>query len=78
MAYNYRKVKCPWCGHVFMWNKDEQERLITCIYQIKESRKHVKKTKCPKCEKEMLVLGGVFEGIDLNDNRVECIGVRGI
>ena len=34
--------------------------------------------KCPKCEMKMLVLDKILEGIDINDDRIEQIGVRGI
>ncbi len=30
------------------------------------------------CEKMMLVLPHVFEGVEINDERIETIGVRGI
>lgn len=78
MAYSYREVKCPWCSHVFMWNKDGREGLIIYEYKLKETGALVEKAKCPNCSEEMIVLDHILEGIDLNDDRIEIIGVRGI
>lgn len=78
MAYRYREVKCPWCEHVFMWNKDGREGLIIHEYRLKETGEFVEKTKCPKCDMDMVVLEHILEGIDTQDDRIEVIGVRGI
>ena len=37
-----------------------------------------REVKCPNCSEEMIVLDHILEGIDLNDDRIEIIGVRGI
>lgn len=37
-----------------------------------------KRQKCPKCEGIMIVLLHAFEGVDINDERIETIGVRGL
>lgn len=76
MVYRYREAKCPWCEHVFMWNKDGREGLIIHEYQLKETGEFVEKAKCPKCD--MIVLEHILEGIDMQDNRIKVIGVRGI
>ena len=78
MKYEYREVKCPWCDHVFMWNKNAGEGLVIHMHRLKETGQYVEEAKCPKCEMKMLVLNNVFEGIDINDDRIEHIGVRGI
>lgn len=78
MVTKYREVKCPWCDHIFMWNENGREGLIIHEYRLKESGKYIEKTKCPKCAEEMLVLDHILEGIELNDERVEVIGARGI
>ena len=78
MMYEYREVKCPWCDHVFMWNKNGDEEPIILMFRLKETKEYVGDAKCPKCEKKMLVLPHVFEGIEVNDERIETIGVRGI
>ena len=78
MSYKYREVKCPWCNHVFMWNKNGREGLIIHIYRIKETNEYVEEAKCPKCEEKMIVLPHVFTGIDARDERIETIGIRGI
>jgi hypothetical protein len=51
--------------------------LFICI-RLKETEKYVEEVKCPKCEMRMLVLDKIFEGIDIYDDRIESIGVRGI
>ena len=61
-----------------MWNKNGREGLIVYMYRLKETGKYVEKVKCPKCEMKMLVLDKIFEGIDIDDDRIEHIGVRGI
>jgi hypothetical protein len=48
------------------------------MYRLKETGKYVEEAKCPKCEMKMLVLDKIFEGIDIDDDRIEHIGVRGI
>lgn len=78
MAYRYREVKCPWCDHIFMWNKDGREGLVIHEYRLKETGEFVEKTKCPKCDMDMVVLEHSLEGIDTKDDRIEVIGVRGI
>ena len=78
MAYEYREVKCPWCEHIFMWNKDGREGLIIHEYRLKETGKFVEKAKCPKCDMDMIVLEHILEGIDTKDDRIETICVKGI
>ncbi len=78
MAYRYREVKCPWCEHVFMWNKDGREGLIIHEYRLKETGGFVEKAKCPKCDMDIIVLEHILEGVDTQDDRIEVIGVRGI
>lgn len=78
MVYEYREVKCPWCDHIFMWNKNGNEGLTIHEYRLKENGKLVEKTKCPKCDMDMIVLEHILEGIDTKDDRIEIIGIRGI
>ena len=78
MKYEYREDKCPWCDRLFMWNKNGREWLIIHHYRLKETGKYVEEAKCPKCAEKMIVLDKVFEGIDIDDERIERIGVRGI
>lgn len=73
MNYVFREVKCPWCDHVFMWNKNSGEGLVFHMYKLKETREYVETAKCPKCEMEMIVLDHVFEGIDVSDDRIETV-----
>ncbi len=76
--YIYREVKCPWCDHVFMWNKNGEEGLKVYEYKLKLTGEYLEKTKCPSCEMDMIVLEHSFEGIDIDDDRVERTGIRGI
>ena len=78
MAYEFREVKCPWCGHIFMWNKNEGEGLRTHEYRLKETGEYLGNPKCSKCDIGMVVLDSVLEGIDPKDERVRSIGIRGI
>lgn len=70
MAYGYRDVKCPWCGHVFTWNQRGDNTAFTQEYRLKETKEPLEEVKCPKCEMEMLVQDHVLEGIDTEDERV--------
>ncbi len=78
MPNEYREVVCPFCQHKFMWDKQGNFIVETVEYRLKENGKITKKAKCPKCEKEMLVLEGETDGIYLNDPRIEKFGIRGI
>lgn len=79
MSYQFREVKCPWCDHVFMWNKDGREGLIFHHYKLKETGEFLEEAKCPKCDSKMIVLEHVLEGIDFDDERIEKIyGIREI
>ncbi len=69
--YIYREVKCPWCDHVFMWNKNGGEGLTFHEYKVKLTGAYAERAKCPSCEMAMLVLDHVFEGVDFDDDRVE-------
>ena len=73
MAYRYREVKCPWCDHTFMWNRDGREGIIIPEYRLKENGEYVEKVRCPKCNMDMIVLEHILEGIDIQDERVESI-----
>lgn len=71
MAYRYREVKCPWCDHIFMWNKDGRRGLIMHEYKVKETGEFVQKVDCPKCSMNMIVLDHVLEGVDTKDDRIQ-------
>ena len=73
MQYEYREVKCPCCDHVFMWSKNGEGGHIIRMYRLRETGKYVGEAKCPKCEMKMLVLDKIFEGIDIDDSRIEHI-----
>ncbi len=78
MRYEYREVKCPWCGHVFMWIENAEEGIVIYLYRLKETGERAGAAVCPKCGRKMVVLDDVFEGVDINDDKIEWIGVRGI
>lgn len=73
MSYRYREVKCPWCDHVFMWNKNSGEGLLWHNYRLKTTHDPVEEAKCPCCGETMIVLEHVLVGIDLDDERVEKV-----
>ena len=78
MPYKYREVKCPWCGHIFMWNENGGEGLVIHRYRLKETGEFLGNPKCLKCDIDMVVMNSVLEGLDPKDERIETIGVRGI
>ncbi len=73
MGYEYREVQCPWCDHIFMWNKHGVERPVFQRYRLIETREALDTAKCPKCGMEIIVLDHVLTGIDLDDDSVEPI-----
>lgn len=74
MKYVYREVKCPWCGHIFMWKKYEREGCCIVEYIFKPTGEYVEETKCPKCSEHMFVVDDIFIGLDKNDNRIALDG----
>ena len=70
MAYGYRDVKCPWCGHTFMWDQRGDNTAFTQEYRLKETKEPLEEVKCPKCEMEMLVQDHILIGMDPEDERV--------
>lgn len=78
MAYEFREVKCPWCDHIFMWQKHSGEGLVLHEYRSRDTGEFVEKANCPECGMEMLVLERILEGIDTEDERIERVGIRGI
>ncbi len=71
MGYEYREVQCPWCYHIFMWNKYGSEDLVFHRYRLKETGEDVDTAKCPKCGMEIIVLDHILKGIDVDEDRVE-------
>ena len=80
MRYEYREVKCPWCGHIFMWEKHGAHDLESSIflYTLKTTGEEFVEAKCPSCERRMLVLDHILEGIDNDDDRFEKGILKGI
>ena len=76
MAYNFRKIKCLWCDHVFMWQEESGEGLIIHEYRLKDTKQLVSKCTCPKCNEELLVIPNKYEAIDIDDERIEKIGIK--
>lgn len=70
MAYGYRDVKCPWCGHYFTWNQKGDSEAFTQEYRLKETLEPLEEVKCPKCEMEMVVQDHILIGMDPEDERV--------
>ena len=71
MTYRFREVKCPWCDHVFMWNRDGREGIIINQYRLKDTGESIETAVCPMCENEVAVLDGIFEAIAVDDSRIE-------
>ena len=78
MGYKFRGVKCPWCNHDFMWQENNGEGLKIYEYRLKETKELVEKCTCPKCNKSLIIIPKKYEGIDINDEKIEKIGIRGI
>jgi len=73
MIYEYREVKCPWCDHVFMWNKNAREGLVLHKFRLKSTGEPVEDANCPQCGMKMIVLEHTFTGIDIDDDRIKRI-----
>ena len=70
MTYRFREVKCPWCDHVFMWSRDGREGPFLWQYMLRVTGKPVETATCPMCGNEVAVLEGIFEAINVVDDRI--------
>lgn len=70
MKYVFREVKCPWCGHIFMWKKYNREGCCIKDYIFKPTGEIAEKTKCPKCDENMIVVNNILKGLDVDDSRI--------
>ena len=77
MNMKVREVKCPECGHRFMWMETATSR-ETIEYHLKETGELLSSGVCPKCEIKFVLLPHKLEGIMTEDNRVIVQGIRGI
>lgn len=73
MNYSFREVKCPWCDHIFMWNKNGREGIILPEYRLKETGKEIETAKCSNCGMMIAVLDHILTGLDIDDDRIEKI-----
>ncbi len=74
MKYVYRKVKCPWCNHIFMWKKQDGEGCFIEDYIFRPTGEIAEKAKCPKCSENMLVVDDILTGLDMDDSRIVLNG----
>lgn len=72
----YRKVKCPYCDHEFMFHKEFDGRWSR--YRIKETKERLWNATCPKCGECLLVKEHELLAWELKDKRVEIIPERPI
>lgn len=72
-----REVKCPACGHGFMW-METVASLETIEYHLKETGELLPSGVCPKCEIKLVFLPHELEGAMTGDNRLIAQGIRGI
>ena len=72
-----REVKCPSCGHRFMW-METGASLETIEYHLKETGELLPSGACPKCETKLVLLPHELEGAMTSDNRLIAQGIRGI
>ena len=74
----YREVKCPGCGHQFVWLVAPHGNSYY-LYRRKGVDEELFSTPCPKCSLDMVIPDDVALGIDIKDNTVELRGsVRGL
>lgn len=78
MPHEYREVKCPQCGHVFMWQEESRRLQQAWRYGLKATGEPVDDAVCPGCGTKMIVLKGSFVGVDIDDERFMRIGFREI
>ncbi len=77
MAYEFREVICPYCGHQFMLHKSEGGIKIV-EYLDKTNGKLCASTICPKCRETVIALDKVLVGVREDDDRIKVQGIRGI
>ena len=77
--YQYRRVQCPQCEHIFMWIEYADLPSSYCVYKRKNVDEELGSTHCPKCNCEMIAPSDLTTGISIENQNVELIGtVRGI
>ena len=77
--YRYRQVKCPLCGHTFMWREESYTGSSCDIFKRKGIDEELESTYCPMCSFEMVVAEDLLEGMDIQDKTIERIpSIRGI
>ncbi len=82
MSYEYREVKCPQCGHVFMWEigprRPHPAIYIWIEYKSKATGEYAYEAVCPECGMIMAVAEKSFVGYDVDDERFDKITMYGI
>ncbi len=77
--YRFYKIKCPRCGHQFVWLEGTCKGSGFYLYRRKGFDEELESTPCPKCDVEMAVLTDSLEGICIQEESIEIAGtVRGI
>ena len=72
ILYKFRQVKCPLCGHIFMWQKEPVfVGNSYCMYKRKGLNEELENAICPKCNLEMVVPNDSLKGIDINSEDIE-------
>lgn len=74
--YKCRKVKCPCCGHEFMWMSGQSGQNTVYEYLDKESVKLLDDAICPDCGKVCLLQEGILTGLRADDQRIDKHGIR--
>ena len=76
MAYRYREVRCPYCGHKFMFMEGSGSKTVE-YYEI-ATGKLLQDTICPKCGGIVVAKDNLLDGLRPDDATIEAWGIRGI
>ena len=77
--YKYRQIKCPLCGHTFMWIEYADLPPSYHVYGRKGLDEELGSTHCPKCNCEMIAPHDLEIGLSVENENVELRDtVRGV
>lgn len=69
--YNFLEIKCPNCGHQFVYLEHTYKGPIYKIYRRKGHNECLESTSCPNCNIELVVLKDTPNGINIQDKSIE-------
>ncbi len=74
MEYEFREIICPYCGHQFMFRKNEGGVKVFEYIDILTG-KTCASTICTECRNIVIAIDKVLEGVREDDDRIKEQGI---